>query len=39
MDFFNCTVPNFLYMGNDPKRTHEKYETALLYILPNFDEK
>ena len=25
--FFNCTVPNLLYTGNDPKRTHEKYET------------
>ena len=37
MIFFNCTVSNFLYTGlvqerrnssrNDPKRTHEKYET------------
>ena len=21
-------MPIFLYMGNDPKRTHEKYETV-----------
>ena len=24
----NCTVPNFLYTENGPKRTHEKYETV-----------
>ena len=28
MNFFNYTVPNFLYTENDPKRTHEKYETV-----------